>query len=190
MERRTTAVIAGTVALVAGGTIAYQISRHETKPKSERGSAVIRRATSVKAGAHELYEMWRNPETLQQLLGENVHVEPLGEQLCWTMPAANVSWTTRILEDRPGEFMRWESASDDPVRMEAALSFRPAPADWGTEVHLEYHLATPAPLRRIVELIGDLFGYAMLRRMKSLAETGVIPTLEHNPAHRDGGLDE
>ena len=175
MERRTTAVIAGTVALVAGGTIAYQISRHEHKPKNER-NVLVRRAISVRADAVTLHELWRSPQTLQVLAGDHVRVEPSGDGLQWTIPALDFSWATHLLEDCPGESMRWSTAGDDPLEIEAALSFRPAPADWGTEVHLEYRIAAPALLRKAIETIGDLYGHAMLRRMKSLAESGVVPT--------------
>jgi uncharacterized membrane protein len=186
MERRT-AVIAASAALVAAtGTVAgYMLTRQE-RPKVAR----IKRAITVRADADTLLGMWRDPRHLQTMIGDIAEIDrSAGDALQWAIPSLGVAWTTRVVEERPGSMLRFESAPGDPVHMEATVLTRPAPADWGTELHLEYVLDMPPPLRKLTELMGSLFSISLVHRLKSLAETGVVPTLAHNPAGRAGGHD-
>jgi hypothetical protein len=80
------------------------------------------------------------------------------------------------LWDRP------ETRTDVLEGAEASASFSPAPGDWGTVATLTVRggngMASRLKLGRA------------LRRFKSLAETGEIPTLEHNPSARPGPGDK
>jgi uncharacterized membrane protein len=66
---------------------------------------------------------------------------------------------------------------------QGSLSFAPAPGDLGTVATLRLEAAVPGKA-------GRLQAGQVLRRFKSLAETGEIPTLEHNPSARPGAGDE
>lgn len=108
---------------------------------------------------------------------------PLGRQL---------SWETELVEKRPGERLRWETLEDAAVPHMGTVRFRPAPGDRGTEVTFGIHVDPPggavgdAIMNRTSLVPKTLVGTA-LRRFKSLAETGEIPTLEQNPSARGKG---
>ncbi len=81
------------------------------------------------------------------------------------------------LWDRP------ETRRDVLEGVEASASFSPAPGDWGT-------VATLTVRGGGTGMVSRLKAGRALRRFKSLAETGEIPTLEHNPSARPGPGDK
>ncbi len=62
-----------------------------------------------------------------------------------TAPAGTtVEWDAEILEDRAGELIAWRSVDRSDVRNEGVVRFTDAPADRGTEVHVELRYDAPA----------------------------------------------
>jgi uncharacterized membrane protein len=85
--------------------------------------------------------------------------------------------------------VRWKSVDGAPLPNEGSVRFHPAPGDWGTEVTLRFRFALPGgPLGNTVAkrlgIVPRMLAEKALRRFKSLAETGEIPRLKHNPAAR------
>jgi uncharacterized membrane protein len=160
-------------------------------------NTVAERSITIGRSADELYRLWRDPRNLSQIMGHIGAVSAQSaERTHWSVHAPvgrNIEWDTEIVEDRPGELLRWQSLADADVPNEGALRFRAAPRDWGVEVTLRVSFDPPGGALGKAALLGDLpetlVGKA-LRRFKSLAETGEIPTIEHQPAARDGGRDE
>ncbi|WP_207586331.1 cyclase [Halomontanus rarus] len=103
-----------------------------------------------------------------------------------------LAWETAIVDERPGEFLRWETLEGARIPHTGTIRFRPAPGDRGTEVTFGVHVDPPggavgdAIMSRTNLVPKTLVGTA-LRRFKSLAETGEIPTLERNPSGRGSG---
>jgi uncharacterized membrane protein len=153
---------------------------------------------TIGKSAAELYRLWQDPGTLPKVLGHvaEVEVTPDG-QSHWRVHGPlqqTLSYTTRVVEEREPELVRWESDPGVPARLTAALSFKPAPGDWGTEVKLHLTLAPPGGsvgvlLAKSLGPAPQLLLQKALRRFKSLAETGEIPNLTRNPAARAGGRD-
>ncbi|MDC0710894.1 SRPBCC family protein [Stigmatella sp. ncwal1] len=153
----------------------------------------VERSVTIGKTAEELYRLWRAPETLSRLLGGFAEVTPVeGDRMRWKVQGPfgqSVAWETRIVEDLPGERVRWESLPGAAWSLQGAVQFRAAPAQWGTEVTLRLHLHPPggmpgeAAMRRLRAVPGGLV-LKVLRRFKSLAETGEIPTLKNNPSAR------
>ncbi len=90
----------------------------------------------------------------------------------------------------PDEVQRlWSSSEYRPQYIEgtdAAVTFKPAPGDRGTEIHVD--LEKGAPGGRLGEAVGKLVGGAPLakvkdelRRFKQRAETGEIPRSDAVP---------
>ena len=78
---------------------------------------------------------------------------------------------------------------------EGSIRFRPAPGDWGTKVRLRFRFASPSGVlgeaaSKLLNVVPSMLAGKALRRFKSLAETGEIPTTEHNPSARRGARDE
>lgn len=168
-------------------------SRH---PKSEESVPMaVSRSMTIGESADELYEAWRDPETFAHIMGNFAEVTSIGEEYHWTIhgPAGiQSSWNTRIVEDEPGEVIRWESRPDATVPNSGAVRFRPAAGDRGTVVTLSLEFdpiggaVGKAVLKRLDIVPETLAGHA-LGRFKSLAESGEIPSLEGNPSGRGTG---
>lgn len=205
VRRRT---LLGTAAALVGGWLLHRsIPGRSPLPAAlgdDRGDeseatpveTEVERTITVGKPADELYEMWRDPEQLTQVMGHFADVSSADEDgLRWTVQGPfgrDVEWETQFVEARAGEFLRWESPEDAAVPNEGSIRLAPAPGDRGTEVTLRLQFDPPG---------GRLGGAAMkssgfvpavlakkaLHRFKSLAETGEIPTLEGNPSARGRG---
>jgi len=126
-------------------------------------------------------------------MGEFADVTPTeGDRHRWTVhgPAGTeLSRETQVVEDTPGEVVRWEASRDASASNGGSIRFRPAAGDRGTVVTLSLDFDPPggtlgnAALERLDVVPGALAGH-VLGRFKSLAETGEIPTLDGNPSGR------
>jgi uncharacterized membrane protein len=166
----------------------------------ERASSLLelRQSITISKPADELYRLWQEPRTLPQVLGHFADIEATDSgQSRWRVHGPlkqTLEFSTRVVEQREAELLRWESDPQQSSRLEGSVSFKRAPRDLGTEVTLQLTLQPPAG--RVGVMLAKLLGPApkllvqkALRRFKSLAETGEIPTLMHNPAARDSGQD-
>jgi uncharacterized membrane protein len=164
---------------------------HEIRASDGALEAV--RSLTIEKPALELYQIWREPQNLSQIMGDFADVTQVSaDRQHWTLHAPlnnRIEWDTQIVEDQPGSFLRWKSIEGTPLPNEGSLSFRPAPKDWGTEVtlHIRFEMPAGESGSRMVKLLNiatPFLAEKILRRYKSLAETGEVPTLKHNPAAR------
>lgn len=156
-------------------------------------SPEVVRSISIGRPAEELFELWRKPETLTRVMADFADVRETapGTQR-WRVHAPrgrSLEWESRILESRPGELLSWRAVAGAALPNEGWVRFRPAPGEWGTEVTLCFRFEPPGgamgrALMERLNVVPRLLAQRALRRFKSLAETGEIPTLEHNPAAR------
>ncbi|WP_226006634.1 SRPBCC family protein [Natrinema salinisoli] len=154
------------------------------------------RSTTIGASPDEVYERWREPETMSRLYGGLFDVTARDEDRWhWTASGplgATVSWDTQVVEDRPGDCLRWESHENAPVSNEGQVRFREAPAGRGTELTFRFRFEPPggsvgAAVTKRLEIVPESLAAVVLDRFKSLVETGEIPTLERNPSARGAG---
>lgn len=156
----------------------------------------VERWVTVRASADELYQTWREPANLPQVMGHFAEVTPTdAEHAHWVVRAPlgrTLEWDSRIVEDRPGELVRWESLPGAGMPNEGQVRFRPAQGGRGTEAALRFRFDPPAGVlgdaaMKLSDLVpGTLAGVA-LRRFKSLVEAGEIPSIERNPSARGSG---
>lgn len=159
----------------------------------------LTRTLIVLRSPDELYALWRNPETLQKLLEPMIEVDTRdATETEWRLTGPlgiRTAWRTRVVEDRPGELVAWMAQPGAWVPHAAAIRFRPTANQRGTEVVLSLRLVPPGILLgslaegRLRTVPGVLL-QKVLRRFKSLAETGEIPTHRRTPACRGDGRDE
>lgn len=150
---------------------------------------------TINKPARELYTFWRRGEGLAQLspllqsvqAHDAIHWE-------WTANAPGgqtVQWDTEIVEDKPGEILRWQSHSDAvssgmPVPYSGSISFRELAHDRGTETTLRINYNPPgsllgAALAKLFGAVPDQFALEMLRRFKQLMEAGELAQAQNQP---------
>lgn len=178
-----------------------QLGRDREKADSDgRGAGApadapeAERSITIGKTAQELYERWRDPGTLAQVMapfavvraseGGNLHWQvagPLGQ---------NLDWETETTGDHPGEATGWRSLPGAQVPSEGSIRFRPATGGRGTVATLRVRFDPPGGVLgdAVARLLGGLVPATVvdtaLRRFKSLVETGEIPTTERQPAAR------
>jgi uncharacterized membrane protein len=166
--------------------------------KSRRLSAQlpieVERSITVRQPPEVLYAYFRDPRHLRTIMGSFIDVSGEGAHLHWTLDGPlgkKLTWETTFVEERPGELLRWQSAVGGPLQTEGCLTLGPVLRDRGTVVKLRFRFEPPVGLARaaahLLHAIPEVAAMATLRRFKSLAETGEIPTTEKNPAGRNGG---
>jgi uncharacterized membrane protein len=157
----------------------------------------IARSVTVRADPQTVYETFRAPETFARMMHEFAQVHAgEGGRTRWTVHGPwqrDLTFETEVLEDKPGELMRWASVPDAAIALGGGLHLRPAPGDRGTEVRLQLRLTPPlgALGGALVKLLGPapaLVAERALRNLKTLIEAGELPSLHHNPAARASEL--
>jgi len=210
----------GAALAIAGGALAYSALNggpplSQTLPRalglsganggarSQGQDIEVQRSLTVGRPADELHQLLQDPTTMTHVTGTAATVTDLGDgRTRWQvqMPGGKqATWDAELVEQRRGELLRWRTTGAAAAHVEAEVRFRPAPADWGTEVTLRLHGTPPggsagsvvgAAAGKLVRgQAGKMLMSKMLHRFKSLAETGEVPTLTHQPAARDGGRD-
>jgi uncharacterized membrane protein len=156
-----------------------------------RPEAYFERTLIVNKPARECYDYWRDLGNVPKFTRRLKSVTPLDERRSkWVMSVPggpDVSWVAEMIEDKPGERLRWRSEESSPLRHSGSVSFREVPGGRGTFVTVSMHYQTPADgLGNLVaRVIGrDPFGEVRenLRRFKQLLETGEIATTTGQPS--------
>lgn len=207
--------LGGTAVALAGGGLLYRglrghchlydalgINTAQPAANQQTGASTdapeVARSITVDKPAEELYRLWREPETLSRIMGDFAEATQAGEdRQHWTvrMPRGrSLAWDSQVVEDRPGEFLRWQSLEGTSLPNEGSVRFGPAPGNRGTQVMFRMRFDPPGGAigKWAVKLLGmapRALATKALYRFKNLAETGEIPTLKRNPAARDGGRD-
>ena len=201
--RRAPAALLGAALLhrgVTGHCHTYRALGIDTAAKGETDPQPIRVAPSVtiNRSADEIFALFRRPETLARMMEGFAELQstPAGETT-WTIRLPldeSLRYTTRVTEERAPELVRFRTSEGSGPQLEGALELARAPGDWGTQVTLRMSLEAPGggvgrALAKMFDRVPKLFAEKALRRLKSLAETGEVPTLRHNPAARNDGRD-
>lgn len=163
--------------------------QHDDAPVTTSKTAKPDRALSAEAvtinrPARELYDFWRDPTNLVQVMDNIASIEPLdANRSRWTVKAPvgkTVSWEAIITQDVPGESITWQSAEGADIANSGRIEFKDA-GTRGTIVRAT--IAYDPPGGAIGQLIAKLFqreprlqSRRDLRRFKQLMETGEIAT--------------
>jgi uncharacterized membrane protein len=185
---------------ISGYSFLYQVLGINTagetalqRTESSDDAPEIERSITIEKPADDLYRFWRGPQSLSQIMRDVVEItEESDGRTHWSVPGPfnqRIAWDIQIVEDHPGEMIHWKSLDGSLLPCEGWVRFRRAPKDWGTEVILQVRFNPPGGRmgNKVIKRLGfapRLLLEKMLRRFKSVAETGEFPTLEHNPSAR------
>ncbi len=187
---------------VSGHSYLYQLLG--AKSTSENGHVAtndadevleVERSITIGKSANELSRLLHEPQAIARIMGDFAEVSQVSNnRMRWVIRGPleqRVEWETQVVEDRPGEVLRWKSLDGAVLPNENALRFRPAPDNRGTEVTLRLNFDLPGgalgtSVARRLKIVPRLAAEKALRHFKSLAEAGEIPTLKHNPAAYKG----
>lgn len=182
---------------ISGHSFLYQALNMSTADGNKQSAPEVERSITIEKPAQELYRLWSDPQNITQVMGDFADVTQVSDKRShWVLHSPlnrRMEWDTEIVENRPGELLRWKSVEGAPLPNEMAVRFHPAPRDWGTVVTLHVRFTPPggalgSGLLRRLRIGPSLAAEKILRRFKSLAETGEIPTLKRNPAARPGAF--
>lgn len=150
-------------------------------------------AVTISRPPRELYDFWRDPTNLVQVMENIVGIEALDDNRSrWTVKAPGgreVSWESVITHEVPGEEISWQSAEGAEIANSGRIEFRDAGAR-GTIVRAV--IAYEAPGGKIGALVAKVFqrepriqARRDLHRFKQLMETGEVATSARNRRQRD-----
>lgn len=185
---------------ISGHSFLYQMLGINTSGETEQlrirssdETPEIERSITIEKPRDDLYRCWREPRRLSQIMSGVVEIAEESEgRTRWTVEGPfnqRLGWDMRVVEESPGEMIHWKSLKGALLPCECWVRFRRAPRDWGTEVTLQVRFEPPGGRtgNRVVKRLGfvpRLQLEKMLRRFKSVVETGEFPTLVHNPSAR------
>lgn len=130
----------------------------------------------------EVYRFWRDFTNLPVFMAHLESVEILDGRSRWRAKAPagmKVEWDAEILQDEPGEIIRWRSLAGAEVPNQGTVKFVDAPGGRGTIVRVELVYDPPAGI--LGAAVAKLFGEEPeqqiegdLRRLKQVLETGEV----------------
>lgn len=118
--------------------------------------------TAINRPARELYDFWRDFTTAPRFRDSITRVEILDASTSrWTAAGPmgrSFQWTSRLVEDRPGEFIAWESVEPSDVPNRGSVRF--TPFGGGAQTEVQYTVAIDPPGGIVGQAILGLFHQA------------------------------
>ena len=152
-----------------------------------------RAAVTVLTDPETLYQSFRGLTGLPSILSIVSGVEPLEggrvRLFLYDADGRALRWDVELEIDLPGELIRFKAIERSEVPGDGEITFRPAPGDRGTELHVRLLLGPPAGFTGAVA--AGLVGHSGepgrsladdLRRLKQRLETGEVATTRGQPA--------
>ena len=178
------------------GLLAYGVlakSPHRSTARGRSQPASVTGVITIGKPREELYRKLSDPRIMQEVLGDAVQVSSEGKgriRVQINLPGRQkIAWTSRMIEQDQGSGFLWRTEPGSMIPHEMFIRLRDArPSEWGTEVTLGLSPLSNGTLTSAFILLTRSLNRAMLtqllRRLKSLVETGEMPTLSRNPAGR------
>ena len=157
-----------------------------------------RAAVTIGRPVENLRTLWLAPDTQARIWSHFADVTATpGGAADWIArgPAGGeYRWRTQT-DASAADALRWTALDGADVANAGTLSFRPAPGDRGTELHLDVRFDPPGGVigeaaAKLFHLVPREIVLAALYRFRALALTGEIPTTDPQPAARKGGIDK
>jgi uncharacterized membrane protein len=170
------------------------VNASEERPPSTlpAGTHEARCALPIGLPPADLHRLWLDAGTQRLLMARLAEVSVSNGIWHWKAHArwlGDLEWDSRIVADEPARRIAWRSLDGAELPNEGELLLGAGRDGWGTEARLLWRFDPPGgklgdALARFTHTPHALCAL-VLRRFKSLAETGEVPTLAHNPTTRD-----
>lgn len=189
-RRRTAGAWTGAAALALPLAV-RGVSGHWPLEESLRDPSIdVRTTLTIERPPREVFDAWRDLEKLPAILRHLESVEELGDgRSRWVArtPLGSVEWRAEVVEERPGELLRWRSLEGSEVEQEGTLEMSPWRSDDATllRLHLRAAHRGGAPTGPVAALLRPALVREIeedLRRFKNRMEAGEVPTTEGQPA--------
>lgn len=141
----------------------------------------VERSITVNKPRRDVYQRWRDLESLPDLMDHLESVELTGDLTSrWVIRTADertITWDAEIIEDRVNELISWRSLPGSEMQTSGTVRFLDAPKGQGTEVYIAVQYDPPggSAAAFFLQLLGeapqDLISED-LRHFKSRLETG------------------
>ena len=177
----------GALAALGGALITRAIVGRSKlyRMRALRKGIQVRRAITIQASPQEIYEVWRDlpnlPRFMQHVKSVTMESPTISRWVIEEGPKELV-WRAEIVEDTPGQRLRWKSLPGGDISHDGSIELREAPADRGTVVDVKLHYLPPGGLLVATALHGFLRKLTQvqigmdLARLRQLVETGEIST--------------
>lgn len=157
--------------------------------KSGEGTK-IEKAVTINRSPEDIYSFWRELENLPRFMQHVQSVTQTGDGIShWIVKTSHdrtLEWDARLIEDKPGQMMSWQSLENADVDNAGSVWFTPATGGRGTVVKVSMKYSPPGG--KFGTMLSKLFGDSAekqmsedLFRLKSILETGESPTTEGQP---------
>jgi uncharacterized membrane protein len=150
----------------------------------------MEKSVTINRSPPEIYAFWRQFENLARFMRYIESVTDRGDGIShWVLRTPHdrkYEWDARLIEDRPGEMISWQSLEGADVDNAGSVWFTPAIGGRGTVLKVSMKYSPPGG--KLGAMMAKLFGDSAdkqlaedLFRLKSLLETGEVPTTEGQP---------
>ena len=164
---------------------------HRAGPSVKSGEGIkIEKAVTINRPLPEVFAFWRNLENLPQFLNHlksvNRTSEATSHWVAQSEKGRTLEWDAEIIDEKPDELIAWQSLPQGDLKSAGSIRFKPAPRGRGAvvKIALEYAPGEDGG-RKFSRVFGRRAGREIARdlfHVKSLLETGEIPTVKGQPA--------
>ena len=156
------------------------------KPSLKSGAGLkLEERVIINRPPAEIYSFWRRFENLPRFMRHIDSVTESGRGTShWRLKTSHgkaYEWDARLIEDKPGQMISWQSLEGADVDNAGSVWFIPTADGTGTEVKVSMKYSPPGGKLGIAlaKFFGDSAEKEMaedLHRLKILLEAGEIPT--------------
>ncbi len=140
----------------------------------------LEQSVTIQRTPQEIYSFWRQLENLPRFMPHIKSVTQIGDGIShWmveTSHGAKLEWDARLIEDKPGEMMSWQSLDGADVDNAGSVWFTPSSDGRGTVVKVAMKYSPPGG--KFGALMAKVFGDSAekqmtedLQRLKKLLES-------------------
>ena len=162
-------------------------------PEDKDGKLWVRTTALIQGDALDLYNLWRDVESIPLWQEQIKSVTATGENTShWVMQSGDktIEWDSEILADEPGQRIAWKSIAGDSNNA-GEVVFEPAPGGRGTMVTVLQEFRMGKLASALETIVGRNPKQAVienLRHFKALAETNEIPRTAGQPHGPRGAI--